>query len=523
MKRLIYTLGALAILAGCSDIIDNPSLEEGGRVFKAITEASSPDTKTTLDNGKIVWSAWDEILILGPSAGRYYLRGDSEGKPEAEFREVGDYSLPINPSLSTNVALYPFPNDPEYIFEDYNLYDLDVTEQGDGTYRFDNVIIPPIQLYAPDSFNDGFFPMVAVSGTAEDHTLNFKNVLGGVKIQLTGNASIRTIVFRGNNDETIAGRASIIASADSDPVITVGTVEYFKNIRLEVDDIPLNETEPETFLVTLPPMTFTNGFTVEVVDVDGNVMEIRTNKPKTIVRSSNLKMSAVRFAPNVKEPQGEYEYVDLGLPSGTLWASMNVGATKPEESGDYFAWGETSPKSSYNFNNYKYQKTCVDRGLSGGVVIEVEVENYTKYVMEPSAYYDMARTLRFSDDAANANWGGAWRMPSMDEIWELVFECDWTYEQVNGVSGYRVSGPAEGKSIFLPCTGYMNEEGLQDEGTFGLTLGNINYDWQTDKACCLHYGKFNYGGEIVDDATWDPMPRFYGVPVRPVYDKSLER
>lgn len=522
MKRIIFALGALAILAGCSEIIDNPSSEEG-RVFKAITEASSPDTKTALDNGKVVWSVWDEILILGPGVGRYYLRGDSEGKPEAEFREVGDYSLPINPSLSTNVALYPFPADPFYVFSGENLYGLDVVEIGDGSYRIDNVNISPTQMYVPDSFGNGSYPMVAVSSSEEDHILNFKNVLGGVKLQLTGNASIQSIIFRGNNDETLAGKASIVASADSYPVVTVGTVEAFKYIRLEMDSpVELNEIDPVTFLITLPPITFTNGFTAEIEDVNGYVMELKTNKTKTITRSANLKMSSVRFEPSVKEAQGEYEYVDLGLSSGTLWASMNVGASKPEEYGDYFAWGEIAPKQSYNIGNYKYYGSFTAKWLEGSTVTELYVEEHTKYVMETySPYYDWASTLRYSDDAANANWGGAWRMPSEDEIRELVFDCDWTPETIGSTNGYRVTGPS-GNSIFLPCSGYMTEDGLQEDGTVGMLLGNLIYDGNTRNAYCMHYGKIEYDGVEYDDATWDPMPRYYGVPVRAVYDIVLE-
>ena len=136
-----------------------------------------------------------------------------------------------------------------------------------------------------------------------------------------------------------------------------------------------------------------------------------------------------------------HEYVDLGL--SVKWATCNVGASKPEEYGDYFAWGETSPKEKYTEENSKtYGKQMID--IAG------------------NALYDAAR----------ANWGGSWRMPTKYEWQELFYKCKWEWVTVNGVNGYKVTGP-NGNNIFLPATGFR----------FGLSLssaGSRGYYWNSE-------------------------------------------
>jgi hypothetical protein len=135
----------------------------------------------------------------------------------------------------------------------------------------------------------------------------------------------------------------------------------------------------------------------------------------------------------------EHEYVDLGL--SVKWATCNVGATKPEEYGDYFAWGETTPKDAYDWSTYKW--------CNGGPSTQ------TKYCTNSSyGTVDNKTTLDLSDDAACANWGGSWRMPTRAEQDELRNNCTWTWTTQNGVNGYKVTG-TNGNSIFLPAAGYL--------------------------------------------------------------------
>jgi hypothetical protein len=134
-----------------------------------------------------------------------------------------------------------------------------------------------------------------------------------------------------------------------------------------------------------------------------------------------------------------YNAVDLGLPSGTLWADRNVGADAPEAYGDYFAWGETEPKSVYDWSTYKW---C--NGSSSTM---------TKYCTSISyGTVDNKKVLDLEDDAAYVNMGTQWRMPTIENLNELKTYCTKTTTTLNGVTGYKYLGP-NGNSIFLPAAG----------------------------------------------------------------------
>ena len=154
-----------------------------------------------------------------------------------------------------------------------------------------------------------------------------------------------------------------------------------------------------------------------------------------------------------------HEYVDLGLPSGTLWATCNVGANTPEEYGDYFAWGETAPKTDFTSITYKWIKGNV--GTSG----------YTKYCTDSLQGYkgftDGKIELESADDAATANWGAVARMPSLEQFQELVEKCSWQWTQRNGVYGQLGIGP-NGNTIFLPAAGLRSHSSLLEEGSWCL-------------------------------------------------------
>lgn len=148
--------------------------------------------------------------------------------------------------------------------------------------------------------------------------------------------------------------------------------------------------------------------------------------------------------------------VDLGL--SVKWADMNVGANIPEDFGEYFAWGETEPKEQYNWSTYKWSN-----GSSYAL---------TKYcTMSGYGDVDSKVILDSEDDAAHFNWGGAWRMPTKDELEELRNKCEWNWTARNGVNGFSVTGP-NGNSIFIPATGYQREDGLHSVGTDGFYWAN---------------------------------------------------
>ena len=148
-----------------------------------------------------------------------------------------------------------------------------------------------------------------------------------------------------------------------------------------------------------------------------------------------------------------HEYVDLGLPSGTLWATCNIGATIPEDMGDYFAWGETAPKEIYDMDNYKWYNSSSDK--------------LTKYCTDDKyGTVDNKTELLPEDDAAYVNWGPMWRMPSLDQLQELIERCTWQWVEKNGVFGRLVTGP-NGNTLFLPAADYRGDNSLNNVQSIG--------------------------------------------------------
>lgn len=191
------------------------------------------------------------------------------------------------------------------------------------------------------------------------------------------------------------------------------------------------------------------------------------------------------------EPDGEiagHYYVDLGLPSGLKWATCNVGATSPEDYGDYFAWGETSPKVVYDWDTYLHWN-------------DLDGDGYCDYG-EPTINSDISGNVQY--DAATANWGGNWRMPTKDEMQELVDHCEWEWTQVNGVNGSKVIGP-NGSCIFLPAAGIRYGTTLTNDGNYGSCWSSTPYDSYASHLSFYDGDEGVYGSN-----------RYYGQTVRPI-------
>ncbi len=179
------------------------------------------------------------------------------------------------------------------------------------------------------------------------------------------------------------------------------------------------------------------------------------------------------------KPVNGHEYVDLGL--SVKWATCNVGATNPEDYGNYFAWGETTTKSDYDYDN----STTYCKNMS-------DISGNAEY------------------DAARANWGGPWRMPTYTEIGELINNCTWEWTSQNGVNGYKVTGP-NGNSIFLPAAGYRYGSSLRNAGSYGAYWGSTPNKSTVECALTFFFDSDNYN-------MGDDSGRIGGHSVRPVTD-----
>ena len=169
-------------------------------------------------------------------------------------------------------------------------------------------------------------------------------------------------------------------------------------------------------------------------------------------------------------------WVDLGLPSGLKWATCNVGASSPEKYGNYYAWGETKTKSDYSSSN------SVTYGKNFG-----DIKGDAQY------------------DAARANWGGTWRLPTQEELKELKNRCTWEWTTQNGKKGYKVTGP-NGNSIFLPAAGYRNGASLRNAGSSGYYWSSSPYSNGLAYYLYFSSSSLNVYGSL----------RYHGCTVRPV-------
>ena len=201
-----------------------------------------------------------------------------------------------------------------------------------------------------------------------------------------------------------------------------------------------------------------------------------------------------------------HEYVDLGLPSGTLWATCNVGATTPEGYGDYFAWGETIPKETYNWMTYKWG--------SGNESDGWQYRELTKYCSDSTyglyGFHDNLTELLPEDDAATANWGNGWRTPTRAQWRELVsytFPPQATFQ--NNVKGFTLKS-ANGNSIFLPITGkYMKSGFIENSAEYWSSTKDYSHPKEFYANSFMMVPEYDW--EVCE---WDA--RYIGNPIRPV-------
>ena len=224
------------------------------------------------------------------------------------------------------------------------------------------------------------------------------------------------------------------------------------------------------------------------------------------------------------DPYNGHEYVDLGLPSGLKWATCNVGATKPEEYGDYFAWGDTVPYySSQDPLTWREKKTGYN--WASYTWCEGSYKTMTKYCNDSNYGYndftDSKTTLVLEDDAASYNWGGSWHMPTKGDIEELLATKDnttdytWTWCDGNNtkyagtdVKGWQIVRISTGATLFLPAAGYRDDTYLGDVGSYGYYWSSSLYAYFPNFAWYVYFdsGDRYTGGSY----------RYLGRSVRPV-------
>ena len=287
-KILAFSLLMALAVCSCQDkvIVDiTPEPQPEDIVFTATIENSTQwETKTSLDeNWNVLWTRGDQVSIFAGSTvnGQYQVTDDSDGKSSANLYQISD-GFVAGKAIDNNVAFYPYTPTASIV-------------KSEDTYIISNFLLPEYQVYDEASFGNGAFPMAAVTGSTGEKNLNFKNILGGLMLQLKGSATIATIRIIGNNQEILCGNAEVTVSSGSVPSINLKDASA-TTVTMDCGaGVTLNSDIATSFIIALPPMTFSKGFSVLFTDKEGNQMEIVTKNTLTISRSHMLKMETIDY------------------------------------------------------------------------------------------------------------------------------------------------------------------------------------------------------------------------------------
>ena len=431
-------------------------------------------SSVVVDNAGVnfLWAANDTVGIF-PNKGSQaeFAMEEGVGMQTATFNG-GGWALKHSATYS---AYYP-----------YNFYNRDLTKipvKYEGQAQNGNASTAHLGAYDY---------MAASVATPSNGAVAFDMQHMGALVMLQTNldeAKTLTRVALKANDAVFT-TTGVIDLTSVNPAITATSAT--NTFRIALSNFTVAENETCTIYFMLAPTNLV-GETLEIT-----LSDERRKYIKYEVAGKNF-VAGTAYAYTLTEGEKfdasfiTYNAVDLGLPSGMLWADRNVGADSPEAYGDYFAWGETEPKGYYDWDNYMWQ-------VGGSNTL-------TKY--NTDSYYgtvDNKTTLDLEDDAAYVNMGSEWRMPTIDELQELL-GCTWTWTTHNGVNGYKVTGD-NGNSIFLPAAGCRFVGSIDVAGSYG-------YYWSSslDESDPFVAYYLNFQSDIYD---WYRENRSFGHSVRAV-------
>ena len=317
MKRLFLIAAAfLATVNSCVRETEENIIESVESEIYASVE-SLADTKTYLEDGYVRWSSGDMIIIFNGSqdASAYKVSDEYAGHTSAKFQYVGKAASDRTGMDGTSVAVYPYDKD------------LELLSAGAGTCRVTGIELPAVQVYTEDSFADDSFPMAAVRTSESTEGYAFRNVCGGLRIRLSGDAAVREIEVKGNNGELLAGPADVIVYADGrNPMVSM-LEDASATVTLDCGEkgIRLTKSKTTDFIIALPPVEFTKGLDVIVRDVSDRELHLKTTRFNEVLRSSLLTMPEASFnvlpsgqgvVYDVRQDKYSATYAEVGITFG---------------------------------------------------------------------------------------------------------------------------------------------------------------------------------------------------------------
>lgn len=331
MKKSFIYIAVLTLIAACNKV-ESPVPSQESDIITAHIEQETA-TRTYMDTqNNIRWSEGDQVVAFMKSSygHKYQLISSFAGKTYADFSLVssGSGNLSAGTEWDHNIVYYPYSATIE-------------AEKSGKNYEL-NVVLPSEQTYVAESFGNGSMAMVAVS---KDNNITFCNVLGGMKLQLRGTQKVKSITLQGNNGEILSGAATVTAYADeTKPAITMASGASTSVTLNCGSGVQLNESTATEFIIALPPVLFSEGFTVAVTDTEGQTYTVDTDKANPVVRSSLLSMPAFKLGENPGAGSGDkavyLNQTSLTLAPGT---SYPIIAEVEPLSGDHtVVWSSSS-------------------------------------------------------------------------------------------------------------------------------------------------------------------------------------
>lgn len=467
---LSVTFVSTVMLCACTNETEDSSVEnEYVNSVRVSVERFKDDLPTTRTNHILTSTGLDVQWAEGDALGIYPIGGDqvkfplSSGSASAfAYFDGGAWKLRSGVQYA---AYYPFSKD------NYTISQTAIPVNYSGQTQNGNNTTSHLGAY-------DFLACAASTPNANGEiNLQMKHLGAILRFQLTmpkADSYTKVVLESSGACFVEKGRFDLTSAT---PAVSPTAISDSYTINLTNVSTTKNNETITVYAMAAPAQT--GNMTVTVYSTDG------WNKYSANVDSKEFKAGgACTITANLT--LADHDYVDLDLPSRTLWATCNVGADKPEEFGYYYAWGETSTKNSYSSSNYKW------------------------YIGSDESFgkYGDYANLDVSDDAAYVNWGSNWRMPNDYDFRELINTHNTTTEKVtqNGVIGLKITSKSNGKSIFLPLAGYINGSTLNAAGTIAYYWSSETYD--EGRVCYLHI----QGGNV----TVSSCSRYMGQSIRPV-------
>lgn len=500
-KQSFLAILAMAAMGSCSNDgeLDSKKSEYVNSV-RVTVEDFQPDTPTTRTAYSVDGSGFHFQWAEGDALGIYPIGGDQvkfpiskgDGASSATF-DGGAWKLR---SEYQYAAYYPFSTD-NYTIDQRALPVSFVgqTQNGNGS-----------------TAHLGAYDYLACTATTPDAAggvdLTMKHLGAFLRLQLTMPKAdtYSSVVLESDGAKFVtAGTFNLTAAT---PTITPTVTSSTYTISL-TNVATTDKNQVVTVYAIVAPANLSTSNIKVTVHGTGLTTYVQTVSGKNFVARSAYNIAVETF-PSGTNASGEdvsweepsnmengHEWVDLGLPSGLKWATMNIGANSTEEYGDYYTWGETETKEVYSWGTYKY---C--NGSSSSLTKYCNNSDYgtvdNKTILDPK------------DDVAHMKWGGAWRMPSKAELDELCKKCTWTWTTFGDKDGCKVVGP-NGNYIFLPAASYINSSSSSEMTGHGLYWASSYEVGQY--ACCLTFSLY-YGTVRVDATGY--ASRHCGLSVRAV-------